>query len=119
MADDVADGVAAFNPGAEFDEGSKLRLGILLRAVVHEFDADGGGIAVLDAVPEALAGVPGTLRLVDETVDGAVAVDDPVGADALCRVGVAQDAQGLFASLRLGVVDDNHRDRQLPFIEVG
>ena len=89
MGDDVADGVAAFDPGAEFDEGGKLRLGILRRAIVHEFDADGGGIAVFDAVPEALAGVPGTLRLVDETVDGAVAVDDPVGADALCRIGVA------------------------------
>ena len=89
MADDVANGVAAFNPGAEFDEGGKLRLRVFLRAVVDQFDADGGGIAVFDAVPEALAGVPGALRLVDETVDGAVSVDDPVGADALRRVGVA------------------------------
>ena len=118
MADDVADGVAAFDSGAKLDKGVHLRLRVFLGAVVHQFDADGGGVAILDAVPKALAGVPGALGLVHKTVDRAVAVDDPVGADALWRIGVAQYAQGVFAGFRLSVVDNDHRDRKLPLVEI-
>ena len=118
MADDVADVVAASNSGAKLDKGVDLRLRVFLGAVVHQFDADRSGIAILDAVPEALAGVPGALGLVHKTVDRAVAVDDPVGADALWRIGVAQYAQGVFAGFRFCVVNDDHRNRKLPLIEV-
>jgi hypothetical protein len=88
-----------------------------LMAGIDDLDADAGGIDVGDAAPIAFARVPGALVLVDQPVDRPVLVDTIMRRDL--GLGRGHAVERALAIGHAGVVEDDHRYRQRPLVEIG
>ena len=123
MANDIAaaDPVTLLDVGDERDERGHLLVGkwpiAEFVARIDDLDPDAGRIDVGDPAPARLAGMPGPLVFVDQPVDRAVLVNEIVGRDL--RLGRGQPIERALHVGHSGIVKDDHRDRQLPLVEIG
>ena len=123
MADDavVGDGPAAANVADQGDDRRDLGLGEVaiaeLMARIDDFYADGGGVAVVLALPDAATRVPGAAFFGNKMEDTAVFLDQIMGGDL--GLGIAQARQGRLAGLHPCVMKHQHVGRRTARVEVG
>jgi len=117
----IRNGPPRADVGDEVDQGLDLRVGegaiAELVARIDDLDADGDGVDVGLALPEALSGMPGAAFLRNQGEDAAVFLDHVVGADLGLRVAHAFERH--LARGHAGVVQDDHVRRRRAGVEVG
>src|ERR1700761_4146417 len=78
-------------------------------AGIGQLDADRAAVDVAQPSPEGLPGMPGALALIDQPVDRAGFVDQPMAADLGGRI--AQPLQSRLGARHAGIMDQQDIDR--------